>query len=318
LSRRDLDPNLAHHPLHARDFRCQKSLVCPPAFVALVGAGRTAILQSTMPRANRYVIEGHVYHLTARCHDGSFLLKFAMDRDEYRRRLRAELKGSFVWLLAYCITSNHVHMLVTARGLKYLSGFMQRQQGEFAEWYNFRARRRNQFWGGRYHATMIESGTHLWNCMTYIDLNMVRAGVVKHPREWKWSGYDELVGARARHTLLRMEKVIELTAGSDREQFARDYTAALDDAIDRGGLRREPHWTESIAVGSKEYVTAIREQIKGRRRTRTSETLDGAWEVHEPEATCGEVLPVEAAPPYGQIPDTKIERKQGVWVLNWA
>jgi putative transposase len=99
-------------------------------------------------------------------------------------------------------------------------------QGEFAEWHNFRRKRSNAFWGGRYHATMIESGTHLWNCMTYIDLNMVKAGEVKHPHEWKWGGYDELVGARRRYTVLRMDKLLELVGSGSREEFARDYAAA--------------------------------------------------------------------------------------------
>ncbi|MGD8650212.1 MAG: hypothetical protein PVG26_20320 [Desulfobacterales bacterium] len=40
----------------------------------------------------------------------------------------------------------------------------------------------------RYHATAIESGEHLWHCPVYVDLSMVRAGVVKHPSEWKCSG----------------------------------------------------------------------------------------------------------------------------------
>ena len=153
---------------------------------------------------------------------------------------------------------------------------------------------------------MIESGTHLWNCMTYIDLNMVRAGVVKHPRAWKWGGYDELVGTRTRHTVLRMDKMLELVGAGSREEFVRGYAATLEELIGRGGLRREPHWTESIAVGSREYVAAIDDQIKGRMRTKPSETQDGAWSVREPEA------------PYGQISGTKIERKRGAWVLRWV
>jgi hypothetical protein len=50
----------------------------------------------------------------------------------------------------------------------------------------------------------------------------------------------------------------------------------------------------------------IDDHIKGRIRTKLGETNDGAWSVREPEAA------------YGQISGTKIERKRGVWVLNWA
>ena len=142
--------------------------------------------------------------------------------------------------------------------------------------------------------------------------------MVRHPREWKWCGYDELIGTRKRYTVLSMDKVVELVGGGDREQFARDYAAALEEALDRGGLRREPHWTEAIAVGSKEYVTRIEEQIKGRIRTKTTETDDGAWEVHEPVAPYGRDAEVDEGVPYSQNLGMKIEHKRGVWVLNWA
>jgi hypothetical protein len=154
--------------------------------------------------------------------------------------------------------------------------------------------------------------------MTYIDLNMVRAGVVRHPREWKWCGYDELIGTRKRYTVLSMDKVVELVGGGDREQFARDYAAALEDAIDRGDLRREPYWSESIAVGSKDYVSGIADQIKGRAKIKVKETDGGAWSVHEPVVPYGHDANEDEGVPYGQIPGTQIERKRGVWLLKWA
>jgi len=44
----------------------------------------------------------------------------------------------------------------------------------------------------RYHATTVESGDHLARCLVYIDTNMVRAGVVSHPSQWSFSGYNEI------------------------------------------------------------------------------------------------------------------------------
>ena len=102
-------------------------------------------------RANRYILEGHVYHLTARCHDGAFLLKFALERDAYWRRLRTTLPLFDLSLLNYCITSNHVHLLATAGSRKDLAGFMQKVQGEHAERYNGRKGRKGAFWSDRYH-----------------------------------------------------------------------------------------------------------------------------------------------------------------------
>ncbi len=89
-----------------------------------------------------------------------------------------------VTVLSYCLTSNHVHILLEAGGKGSISRFMQDLAGTFALHYNRRKGRSGGYWEGRYHATMIDSGPYLWACLLYIDLNMVRAGVVAHPEQW--------------------------------------------------------------------------------------------------------------------------------------
>jgi putative transposase len=64
--------------------------------------------------------------------------------------------------------------------------------GHTGQEYNILKGRKGAFWEDRYHATAIESGDHLLKCIVYIDLNMVRAGVVKHPSEWEAGGYNEM------------------------------------------------------------------------------------------------------------------------------
>jgi len=77
-----------------------------------------------------------------------------------------------------------------------ISGWMQEVEGQFAQTYNRRKKRSGAFWEGRYHCTMIEPGPHLWRCMVYIELNMVRAGVVQHPKQWPWCSFQEWIGNR--------------------------------------------------------------------------------------------------------------------------
>jgi len=113
-----------------------------------------------MPRSNRYILPGYVYHLTHRCHNGSFLFCFAKDRKEYRDRLRIAMTEFNVSLMTYCITSNHTHLLVSADAPETISKLMQKLEGEFAEFYNIRKKRSGAFWDGRFHCTMIDSGCH--------------------------------------------------------------------------------------------------------------------------------------------------------------
>ncbi len=76
---------------------------------------------------------------------------------------------------------------------------MQLIEGRTAQAHNRRKGRKGAFWEDRYHATAIESGEHLWRCLVYVDLNMVRAGVVDHPCQWKWSGYHEIQKPKTRY-----------------------------------------------------------------------------------------------------------------------
>lgn len=69
-----------------------------------------------MLKGRRYFEAGLHYHLTHRCHGGSFLLGFACDRNKYRYMLRDLSKAYRVPLLGCCITSNHFHILVTSPG----------------------------------------------------------------------------------------------------------------------------------------------------------------------------------------------------------
>ena len=58
--------------------------------------------------------------------------------------------------------------------------------------YNIRKQTKGAFWEDRYHATAIEKNSHLTHRLVYIDLNMVRAGVVDHPKMWPFCGYNEI------------------------------------------------------------------------------------------------------------------------------
>jgi putative transposase len=219
-----------------------------------------------MPRANRYMLPGCLYHLTHRCHDRGFLLRFARDRDEYRRRLRRRLAGSRCAVLDYAITSNHVHLLLRGQDPGAVSTLMQRVQGEFALHYNTRKERKGAFWDGRFGCTMVQGESHFWNCMRYVDLNMVRAGVVDHPSDWRWCGYQELTGRRTRFRILDIREVLAAGGIGSVETLQARYGETIEAALRRGRLAREPMWTESIAVGSRAFVESVAARTAGRCR----------------------------------------------------
>jgi putative transposase len=162
-----------------------------------------------------------------------------------------------------------------------LSRFMQQLEGEFAEYYYLRKHRSDSLRGDRFHCTMIDGGDHLWNCLRYIDLNMVRAGVVCHPDEWAWCGYHELVGNRKRYRMLDIECLVDLLGLADRKSLAEMHNRRIIESIRDNQLIREGIWTESIAVGSETFLKEIMSQTKKRKRLHLATTENGVWYVKE-------------------------------------
>lgn len=240
-----------------------------------------------MPRSARILLPGHNYHLTHRCHNGSFLLRFDTVRTEYRRRLYHAVRRFKIAMLNYSFTSNHTHLLLMVHRPARISTFMRHLEGEFASSYNRRKRRRGAFWSERYHATLIENGSYFWNCMRYIDLNMVRAGVVYHPIDWPWCGYQEFAGLRQRYRILDLKELLRLGALSDLSAFAARYNEELNQAIKTASGRREPHWSESIAVGSEDFVHRIAALSKNRKKLGIEKGPDETWFVRDHAARYG-------------------------------
>jgi len=233
-----------------------------------------------MPRANRYILAGYIYHLTHRCHDRRFLLKFAKDRDGYRKRLRQAVEKHQLSLLSYNVTCNHVHLLAFSEDVEQIAHVMQAAAGEFARDYNRRKKRSGAFWEGRYEATLVEGGHYLWECLKYIELNMVRCGAVKHPRDWQWSGYHELMGQRRRNRLLDLEKLRQLLGNPSLEEFQLHFEQALLRTIAQDRVKRQGHWTESLAVGSQSFVETLEPKVRNRQQTQRLQT-GNTWVLQE-------------------------------------
>ena len=132
-----------------------------------------------MARAKRHYIPGQVWHITHRCHQRESLLKFAKDKRRWIQWLFEAKRRYGLKIINYMLTSNHIHLLVVDGGERgTIPKSIQLAAGRCAQEYNIRKNRKGAYWEDRYHATAVESGRHLLHCLIYIDLNMVRAGVV--------------------------------------------------------------------------------------------------------------------------------------------
>ena len=132
-----------------------------------------------MDRAKRHYLPGNVWHINHRCHKREFLLKFLKDRNRWLQWLYQAKKRYGLSILNYMVTYNHIHLLVAGDDNRdVIPKSMQLIAGRTGQEYNLRKNRNGAFWEDRYHATAIEDADHFFRCCAYIDLNMVRAGVV--------------------------------------------------------------------------------------------------------------------------------------------
>ncbi len=231
-----------------------------------------------MPRASRYLVEGYTYHLTHRCHDKRRLLRFASERGAYREWLRVAAQRYGVSVYGYCITSNHVHVIARADDRHAVGHMMQLPASCVATQLNDRKGHEGSVWEHPYQCTRIQDGRHLLNCLRYVDMNMVRAGVVTHPRAWRWCGYDELTLQRKRYRIIDANRLVEALGLNDADELAAHHDRRIDErlAADNGG--RESYWTDAVAVGDEDFVRCARSDCGGRRSFDEEMVSDGSSE----------------------------------------
>jgi putative transposase len=234
-----------------------------------------------MPRANRYFIPGHIWHLTHRCHQREFLLKFSRDRRRWRYWLYEAKKRFGLSVLNYIVTSNHVHLLVRDVDGKSIPPSMQLIAGRMGQEYNCRKGRRGAFWEDRYHATAIETGDHLARCMVYIDLNMVRAGAVNHPADWFDSGYRELQDPPARYGIIDFPMLLSLLSFKSVSDFQERYRELIEVELRKNVLIRQEYWSRSLAVGSEVFVKGLKKALGVKARSRKVVSDDDVYSVRE-------------------------------------
>jgi putative transposase len=211
-----------------------------------------------MARAKRHYIPGQIWHITHRCHKREFLLKFSKDRRRWLQWLYKAKKRYGLVILNYAVTSNHIHLLVAdEKGRDVIPNSIKLAAGRTGQEFNLRKNRKGAFWEDRYHATAVEDGEHLLKCMVYIDLNMVRAGAVKHPSDWPNCGYNEIQSPKRKNVLINYERLRELLGFDSYEKLQAAYENWVVGYLENRGNLRDDKWTVSLAVGSRAFVENV-------------------------------------------------------------
>ena len=179
-----------------------------------------------MPRTARLYVPDGVFHLISRAVDHHFLFDGDAERAHYLGLLGATLRRTDARVLAWCVMSNHVHLVVQA-GQQPLWRLMKAVHVGYANWKNHRDARIGPLFAGRYKAILVDQEEYLLELVRYVHLNPVRAQVVGRPEDSMWSSHRAYVGLEKAPPWLGTRDVLERFGDetlSARQGFA-DFVA---------------------------------------------------------------------------------------------
>lgn len=188
-----------------------------------------------MPRPARLIVSGVAVHVVQRGNDGGTCFRETGDYMLYLLHLRQLSEQSGCALHAYCLMTNHVHLLLTPASHESCSNLMRDPGQRYVQSFNRRHGRTGTLWEGRFHSSLVESARYVLACYRYIESNPVRAQMVNHPAEYAWSSYRANGGMRADSLVLPHPEYLALATGGIERVKA--YAALFENPLDAGLTR---------------------------------------------------------------------------------
>ncbi len=216
-----------------------------------------------MPRRARLAIAGIPWHIIHRGNNRSACF-FARSDYSYYLATLAEQAGKFDCALhAYVLMTNHVHLFITPARQESAALLMKNLAQRYTQFINRRNERSGTLWEGRFKSCLAQDDAYVLTCYRYIELNPVRAGMVKHPGDYYWSSYG--VNGDGKTSSLITPHEDYLTLGNSREQrleaYRNSFSAHLTDK-ELLSIRRATNG--NFVLGTDAFLSAIETQLNRR------------------------------------------------------
>ncbi len=212
-----------------------------------------------MPRKRRIVLTNTAHHIVQRGHNRNAVFIDEKDYDYYINTLKEWKDTLQVKVYGYCLMTNHVHLIVDPCDEEgNLAKLMKRLAGRQTRYVNALAGRSGSLWEGRYKSSPIETETYLMACHRYVELNPVKAGMVKMAGDYRWSSYRQKAGLDddmwvdedlayqgiSADRKLRQQRYIEYIDDAMPEQTNR----LISDALQRGQLTGSDRFVDEVSM----------------------------------------------------------------------
>ena len=218
-----------------------------------------------MPRRARVTLANVPLHLIQRGNNRQACFFADEDYRFYLDHLAESATKYGVWIHAYVLMTNHVHLLLSA-GRADAPGAMMKALGQrYVQYINRTYRRSGTLWEGRFRSCLTQQETYLLACQRYIELNPVRAGMVQHPAEYRWSSYR--ANAQGEPDALVRPHEIYNALGQDALSKQAAYRELFRYELDPGQVDEIRHATNgNYALGNSSFAEQVTVAL-GRRAT---------------------------------------------------
>ena len=142
-----------------------------------------------MARLSRIVIPNQPLHIIHRGNNRQNIFESEEDMVRIKGDIALSLSKTDCYLHAYVIMTNHLHLLITPKGKEQLTKFMQSIANRYVRYFNAKYQRTGTIWEGRFKSCLVDSDDYLFTLYKYIEMNPVKAGMVKDIADYKWSSY---------------------------------------------------------------------------------------------------------------------------------
>lgn len=188
-----------------------------------------------MPRKPRQYLPGIPSHVIQRGNNRQPCFFGVDDYQGYLSFLGNACRRYKVSVHAYVLMTNHVHLLMTPTSCEGISLVMQSLGRQYVQFINSKYLRYGTLWESRHKSSLVDADSYLLSCYRYIELNPVRAGMVGHPRAFRWSSYSRNAEG-APNDLISEHSVYE-SLGPNPECRQLTYRALLETNLSHGELR---------------------------------------------------------------------------------
>lgn len=226
-----------------------------------------------MPRTGRVVLPNYPHHIVQRGHNRQGVFANYSDYEYYLSDLR-ELKEAFdIRVYAYCLMTNHVHLLLApGDDASTLGQLMKALAARMTRYRNRLEGRSGTLWESRYKSSVVQSDNYLLACSRYIELNPVRARIVSQAESYPWSSYRLRMAESTENNWLDIDPCFKSLGATEHarrnryKEFVEQVAPSAELELIRGALQRGQLTGNTRFAKEIEHITGLRilDRVQGR------------------------------------------------------